>query len=156
LCVHGGISGLVKSLDTIRAIDRLKEVPIGENAFADILWSDPNEGKRKSGNHPGPRGCGILFGEDLVDLFFEENNLTCIVRSHQLAEDGIYEFFDGKVITVWSAPHYCNINTNEAAILEIDSKGKFEVHKFGASEEAKTGAHTDKVVKSTVIKEYFE
>lgn len=50
----------------------------------------------------------------------EDNNLSLILRAHQLAMDGYTEHFGGKVVTVWSAPDYCDRFKNIASILEID------------------------------------
>lgn len=40
LCVHGGLSPLIDSVDKIRLLDRKQEVP-HDGAMCDLLWSDP-------------------------------------------------------------------------------------------------------------------
>jgi len=40
LCMHGGLSSHVSSVDDIRIIDRKQEIPC-EGSMCDILWSDP-------------------------------------------------------------------------------------------------------------------
>jgi len=42
LCVHGGLSPLVKTLDAVMEIPREQDVP-HQGAFCDLLWSDPEE-----------------------------------------------------------------------------------------------------------------
>lgn len=54
-----------------------------------------------------PRGAGFLFGENIVNQFFEANGLDMMARAHQLVMEGFKLHFNGKVVTVWSAPNYC-------------------------------------------------
>ncbi|CAZ86075.1 unnamed protein product [Tuber melanosporum] len=115
LCVHGGLSPLVDSVDKIRLLDRKQEVP-HEGAMCDLLWSDPDE---IDGWGLSPRGAGFLFGADIVKHFNHLNNLTLIARAHQLVMEGFKEMFDSSIVTVWSAPNYCYRCGNVAAILEL-------------------------------------
>ncbi|RPA80275.1 Metallo-dependent phosphatase [Ascobolus immersus RN42] len=41
LCVHGGLSPIIDTVDKIRLIDRKQEVP-HEGPMCDLLWSDPD------------------------------------------------------------------------------------------------------------------
>jgi diadenosine tetraphosphatase ApaH/serine/threonine PP2A family protein phosphatase len=115
LCVHGGLSPLIDSVDKIRLIDRKQEVP-HEGAMCDLLWSDPDE---IEGWGLSPRGAGFLFGGDIVKQFNHLNGLSLVARAHQLVMEGYKEMFDGGIVTVWSAPNYCYRCGNVAAILEL-------------------------------------
>ena len=42
LCVHGGLSPDIRTLDQIRLIERNQEIP-HKGAFCDLVWSDPEE-----------------------------------------------------------------------------------------------------------------
>ena len=42
LCVHGGLSPDIMTLDQIRLIERNQEIP-HKGAFCDLVWSDPEE-----------------------------------------------------------------------------------------------------------------
>lgn len=121
LCVHGGLSPLIDTVDKIRLIDRKQEVP-HEGAMCDLLWSDPDD---IDGWGLSPRGAGFLFGADIVKVFNHRNDLSLIARAHQLVMEGFKEMFDASIVTVWSAPNYCYRCGNVAAVLELceDSSG---------------------------------
>ncbi|KAF2493817.1 Metallo-dependent phosphatase [Lophium mytilinum] len=119
LCVHGGLSPLIDTIDKIRLLDRKQEVP-HEGAMCDLLWSDPDE---IDGWGLSPRGAGFLFGADIVKCFNYKNDLSLIARAHQLVMEGFKEMFDSTIVTVWSAPNYCYRCGNVAAILELGEDG---------------------------------
>lgn len=114
LCIHGGLTPDLK-IDTLKVLDRFEELPI----FHDIYWSDPDEYVQTY--EESSRGAGFLFGEDATEEFLNNNNLQCIVRSHQLVESGFDSKFGGKVLTVWSAPNYVYTHGNGASILYIEN-----------------------------------
>jgi serine/threonine-protein phosphatase 4 catalytic subunit len=116
LCVHGGLSPELRSLDDIALLDRRCEPP-PTGLFSDLLWSDPDE---IEGFAASPRGVGWLFGGDVVKRFLEQTSLKFICRAHQLMMDGYGVVFDETLATVWSAPNYCYRSGNLASILEID------------------------------------
>lgn len=116
LCVHGGLSPSINSLDQIRIIDRKQEVP-HDGPMCDLMWSDPED---VDGWGISPRGAGYLFGASVVEKFNHANGVDTIARAHQLVMDGYKWMFDESLVTVWSAPNYCYRCGNVAAILEID------------------------------------
>ncbi len=115
LCVHGGLSPLVDTVDKIRLLDRKQEVP-HEGAMCDLLWSDPDD---IDGWGLSPRGAGFLFGANIVKAFNHRNDISLVARAHQLVMEGFKEMFDGTIVTVWSAPNYCYRCGNIAALLEL-------------------------------------
>lgn len=115
-CLHGGLSPSIDTLDHIRALDRVQEVP-HEGAMCDLLWSDPDDRK---GWGISPRGAGYTFGTDISEMFNHRNGLTCIARAHQLVMDGYNWTHDLNCVTMFSAPNYCYRCGNQAAIMEID------------------------------------
>ncbi|KAL5596720.1 hypothetical protein BROUX41_006588 [Berkeleyomyces rouxiae] len=115
LCVHGGLSPLAETIDSIRMLDRKQEVP-HDGAMCDLLWSDPDD---INGWGLSPRGAGYLFGAEPVRKFNHDNDLSLIARAHQLVMEGFKEMFNSTIVTVWSAPNYCYRCGNVAALLEL-------------------------------------
>lgn len=83
LCVHGGLSPSIQTLDQVRLLDRKQEVP-HEGPMCDLLWSDPDEGIESWGI--SPRGAGFLFGSEPVEQFNRVNSIDLICRAHQLGK----------------------------------------------------------------------
>ena len=84
LCVHGGLSPYIRTLDQIRTIKRVAEVP-HEGAFCDLMWSDPED---IQGFAISPRGAGWLFGSSVVNEFNKINGalrpgLAAVCRVHR-------------------------------------------------------------------------
>ena len=63
LCVHGGLSPDIKTLDQIRTIGRNQEIP-HKGAFCDLVWSDPEDVDTWA---ISPRGAGWLFGAKVTN-----------------------------------------------------------------------------------------
>merc|ERR1712137_1484004 len=95
LCVHGGLSPSITTLDQIRSIDRKQEVP-HDGPMCDLLWSDPED---TTGWGVSPRGAGFLFGSDVVREFNNANNIDLICRAHQLVMEGYKWHFNETVLT---------------------------------------------------------
>ncbi|EME40502.1 hypothetical protein DOTSEDRAFT_74163 [Dothistroma septosporum NZE10] len=126
LCVHGGLSPEIRTLDQIRVVARAQEIP-HEGAFCDLVWSDPEEVDTWA---VSPRGAGWLFGDKVSSEFNHVNNLQLIARAHQLVNEGYkYHFASQDVVTVWSAPNYCYRCGNVASIMTLgeDLKPDFKI-----------------------------
>ncbi|KAF5397803.1 Serine/threonine-protein phosphatase 6 catalytic subunit [Paragonimus heterotremus] len=128
LCVHGGLSPEIKTLDQLRVIERDMEVP-HSGPLCDILWSDPDDVDQWTFS---PRGAGYLFGPKVTEKFVELNGLKVICRAHQLVHEGYKIMFEGRLITVWSAPNYCYRCGNTAAILDFRGPEQYEALLFDA------------------------
>ena len=69
-----------------------------------------------------------MFGPDVTRSFLKENNLELIVRSHEMKEQGYEIEHDGQLITIFSAPNYCDQMKNQGAFIRFkgsDMKPKF-------------------------------
>nr|GAT56962.1 predicted protein [Mycena chlorophos] len=132
-CLHGGLSPSVDTLDHIRALDRVQEVP-HEGPMCDLLWSDPDE---RCGWGISPRGAGYTFGQDISESFSHTNGLSLIARAHQLVMEGYIWAHDRAVVTIFSAPNYCYRSGNLAAIMEIDEHMNFSFLQFDPAPRSK-------------------
>jgi serine/threonine-protein phosphatase 2A catalytic subunit len=125
-CLHGGLSPKMETLDEVRGLDRIQEIP-HEGPMCDLLWSDPDE---RAGWGMSPRGAGYTFGQDISEAFNHRNNLSLIARAHQLVMEGYSWSHDRNVVTIFSAPNYCYRCGNQAAILEIDENMQYLFQQF--------------------------
>ena len=115
-CVHGGLSPRLSCLDAIAAIERPTEVP-DNGLLNDLLWSDPDADVMEWGE--SDRGISFVFGPEVIDNFLGKNDFDLIVRAHQVVEVG-YEFFhQNRLLTLFTAPNYCNEFDNAGAVLHV-------------------------------------
>lgn len=144
-CVHGGLSPDILHIEEVDQIDRFQEPP-GDGPFCDLLWSDPIEEETADDLEEDEmqdwynveyvenphRGCGYIFGYKAAVDFLENNHLTALVRAHEVQREGYFNHYfrmdlEGipPVITVFSAPNYCDLYYNRAAILRFDASKYF-------------------------------
>ena len=120
-CVHGGLSPDLENIEQLYDIIRPTDVP-NSGLLCDILWSDPSTEVDDWGQNE--RGISYIYSLTVIKKFLGQNNLDLICRAHQVVEDG-YEFFGNRsLVTVFSAPDYCEEYNNCAAIMVVDSNLK--------------------------------
>ncbi|KAI6661538.1 Serine/threonine-protein phosphatase 2B catalytic subunit alpha isoform isoform X3 [Oopsacas minuta] len=131
LCVHGGLSPEITSLEDIVKIDRFQEIP-PSGVMCDLLWSDPLEkygSEESSGteffSHNTVRGCSYFYSFQAVCEFLSKNQLLSIIRAHEAQDAGykMYEKCKGfpSLITIFSAPNYLDVFNNKAAVLKYEN-----------------------------------
>lgn len=114
-CCHGGISPELASLDQIHRIQRPTDIP-DTGLLCDLLWSDPDADVQTPGGWAdNDRGVSYTFGKEAVNKFLKRFGLDLICRAHQVVQDGYNFEFDRRVVTVFSAPNYQNMDNAEAA-----------------------------------------
>jgi serine/threonine-protein phosphatase 2B catalytic subunit len=148
LCIHGGLSPELHTLEDLKSvssiialiiapanrvfqIDRFREPPT-HGLMCDILWADPLEefGQEKTQDffvHNHVRGCSYFFSYPAACAFLEKNNLLSIIRAHE-AQDAGYRMYRKtrttgfpSVMTIFSAPNYLDVYNNKAAVLKYEN-----------------------------------
>ncbi|AET38222.1 putative serine/threonine-protein kinase PPG1 Ecym_2500 [Eremothecium cymbalariae DBVPG len=159
-CVHGGLSPNVQTIDQIKIIDRIREIP-HDGAMADLVWSDPEDDRDDiigslSQFKVSPRGAGYTFGKAVVEKFLQLNRMSKIYRAHQLCNEGYQVYFQGLVTTVWSAPNYCYRCGNKASILEVYNTQDFYFNVFEEAPENKLLNNTFVTNPNNILGDFFE
>lgn len=129
--LHGGLfSDDDITLDDIRKLNRHKQRQPGQSGLMmEMLWTDP---QKEPGRGPSKRGVGLQFGPDITKKFCERNKLEAVIRSHEVRMDGYEVEHDGRCITVFSAPRYCDSTENKGAFINIESDYKLQYTQFDA------------------------
>lgn len=65
------------------------------------------------------RGTAYLFSDQAINNFLKLNNLTHVIRAHEVIPTGFAFHGDGRVITIFSSSKYCGLN-NQAACALVD------------------------------------
>jgi len=129
IVLHGGLfSQADVTIDQIAAVDRERQPP-DEGIMCDALWADPQE---QMGRGPSKRGVGLSFGPDVTADFLDRNGLEMVVRSHEVKEEGYEVTHNGRLVTVFSAPNYCDQMGNKGAFIRFNSDCKPEYTQFTA------------------------
>ncbi|CAF1388398.1 unnamed protein product [Adineta ricciae] len=131
LCVHGGLSPEIHTLEDIKRLDRFKEPP-PYGPMCDLLWSDPLEDygverTTEQYSHNTVRGCSYFYSYAACCDFLQNNQLLSIIRAHE-AQDAGYRMYKKcqstgfpSLITIFSAPNYLDVYNNKAAILKYEN-----------------------------------
>uniref|UniRef100_A0A0K0EEN4 Serine/threonine-protein phosphatase n=1 Tax=Strongyloides stercoralis TaxID=6248 RepID=A0A0K0EEN4_STRER len=117
LCMHGGISSKIKSLNCIREIKRPLETV--HSIACDLLWADPDKAVKLYEPNTA-RGVSSLFGQDALVQFCKKLNIDLVIRGHQVCQTGFDVLFEGHLITVFSASDYDEELKNLAGVIFID------------------------------------
>ena len=144
-CCHGGLSPQLKFFEDINLVKRAVETPAA-GLLCDLLWSDPipeEEGENLDEEdleywkdiefRPNTnRGCSYEFGYKAVSKFLTVNRFTSVIRAHEVKRNGyeenyycVEDRFIPPIITLFSAPNYCDMYENRGAYMQVSTNGKF-------------------------------
>jgi len=137
LALHGGIGPELRTLEDIRTLNRFLEPP-KSGVLCDVLWADPvnsEDGKSQERFRANDvRGCSYFFNSEAVVKFLKRNELLSVIRAHEAQLEGYKMHTWGStsfpfVITIFSAPNYCDVYNNKGAIIKFQ-QGNLSIHQL--------------------------
>ncbi|XP_076250134.1 uncharacterized protein LOC143189981 [Rhynchophorus ferrugineus] len=139
-CCHGGCPPpwLCPAISAINDIPTTLNQPDAQSSLAwELMWNDPvrpktvndklamellaNEGFAVNTR----RGTAHIFSVEALERFLKANQLTHLVRAHEVAQSGFQVQQKGKLLTVFSSSKYCG-GQNDAACIMAD-QGKLRI-----------------------------
>ncbi|CAF3381804.1 unnamed protein product [Rotaria socialis] len=131
LCMHAGISPHLKSIQDIVRLNRFQEIP-SEGPLCDLMWSDPHRPFNARQTPPwifnNARNCSFFFSYKVCENFLIDNRLLAIIRAHEVVPNGLHIYDRGSLsdfpvlISLFSAPNYCDVYNNTAALIVYDGQ----------------------------------
>lgn len=68
------------------------------------------------------RGTACFFSEDALKNFLNTNNMSHVIRAHEVIPAGYQYHMGGKCITIFSCSNYCGFINESAVVLVYNSK----------------------------------
>ncbi|XP_054159475.1 uncharacterized protein LOC128957696 [Oppia nitens] len=142
-CAHGGIPTDALRIQELNSIPMPLSEPENQCQTAwQILWNDPvtnqefrdfqellrtqqGSSEPKDGNlgflPNKKRGTAYYYSDVSLNRFFAANQLSHVIRAHEVIPNGYAFHMGGKCITVFSSSKYCN-GLNEAAVILVNDE----------------------------------
>ncbi|MHA3963126.1 MAG: metallophosphoesterase [Candidatus Thorarchaeota archaeon SMTZ1-45] len=120
---HGGIPEGVKSLNDIQECDRFdRNFP--DDILFQMAWNDPKEADFWFAANS--RGARVkAFGRRAFNEFAENFSISMMFRAHEVFPEGIRKFFDGKLISIFSASYH---GAAMPKVVRLGNNLKVEAH----------------------------
>ncbi|XP_050311412.1 uncharacterized protein LOC126746990 isoform X2 [Anthonomus grandis grandis] len=136
-CCHGGVPPpwLCPIMTAINDIPVVLSQPDTQSSLAwELMWNDPvrpktvndklamellaNEGFAVNTR----RGTAHIFSVEALERFLKANQLTHLVRAHEVAQAGFQVQQKGRLLTVFSSSKYCGGNNDAACVMADQGK----------------------------------
>lgn len=134
-CAHGGIPFKATSLRDIVQLPQKLCTEKDSEVFWEIIWSDPiherdhlalcellqQDPEEQDGFvRNNKRGAAWYYSAESARRWFAHNQLTHIMRGHEVPPNGFTFHFGDKCVTVFSSSHYQG--NNKCAVLFVDQQ----------------------------------
>ncbi|XP_035750327.1 serine/threonine-protein phosphatase 5, partial [Egretta garzetta] len=117
------------------------QLPVGCGGLCGLRGVSVTPAFPQNGRSVSKRGVSCQFGPDVTKSFLERNRLDYIIRSHEVKPEGYEVAHDGKCVTVFSAPNYCDQMGNKGSYIHLrGSDLRPDFHQFTAV--VSFGGHT--------------
>lgn len=91
--------------------------------YEEVMKFQKNQNKKSSGFLTNTkRSTAYYFSDIALNQFLTDNQLSHVIRAHQVIEDGYKLFLNGRVISLFSSSGYCGLK-NKAAAVHIEGHG---------------------------------
>ena len=128
-CVHGGICPEFLDIGQVRNVPRPLQTYDDPIVYG-MMWADPAVNLKDFST--SKRGA-IAFGERAARKWLLRNNMSFLVRGHEMAPMGIAQFCFGHVVTVFSSSNYGGDKMmNKCGYLICDPDIQFRAHAMAA------------------------
>lgn len=105
---HGGVPEGVASLDEIQRCNR-RDPNFPDDIIFQIVWNDPQEADFKF--RPSIRGGRArYFGFSAFNKFMQDVDAHLMFRAHEVYPNGYQLFFEGRLVSVFSATYGTRVN----------------------------------------------
>ncbi len=130
LLLHGGIPKGLKTLEELNALPK-GDLDADNEILGQILWNDPSEA-HECFEPNWSRGIHYTFGKKVFLEFLKNHDIKMVIRGHEVFLEGFKYFFDKKLLSLFSSPHYRM--DNEAKAAEISESGEVSLAEVESSQ----------------------
>jgi predicted phosphodiesterase len=119
---HGGVPEKGRRIDDLQTPDR-HQADIRDEVLFQLIWNDPVDANFGFSNNM--RGTNIRsFGKTAFERFKQDFGVSMMIRAHEAFREGIQTFFDGELISLFSASYG---GSTEPKFIRMGKEFKYEI-----------------------------
>lgn len=133
VCMHGGLSPDLHSLNDIKNLKRPLCDLTNPKFLLDLLWSDaiPKRSKHYHSKKPiyrhnKTREMSFEYNKVAIKEKCKELDVDLVLRGHQLKNEG-FEIYSKQFMTVFSCPNYADNKQNDGSVCYVTCGGEIVI-----------------------------